>query len=173
FLAVRSRRTVVLAAAASGLFGASAVAAIAVFQHALQGPGGISIGLAIAFGLTEIILLVAGTASASLLVRLSQRSVQELRLQLCQEIMDSAARSLERIGPVRLQAALTDDVMMVSNAAQVVPTIFVNFAVLAGAFIYIGFLSPVALAFMIGAIAAGACMCRLPSRPGCAPPRRS
>src|SRR5215218_5545396 len=49
------------------------------------------------------------------------RTVFELRLQLCHRILVMPLRDLERLGPHRLFASLTEDAVAISNAFILIP----------------------------------------------------
>lgn len=158
----RSRAVVILAAVAGVLSGGATVAIIAILQRALlqQGAGGVR--LILAFVVAGLTVLVAGAVSSVLIVRLAQQSIQALRVELCGKILDTSLMRIEAIGPSRLLAALTDDVMVITNAVQTLPLLVVNVAIVIGALVYIGILSLLAMGAMLLVMAAGIALYRLP-----------
>jgi putative pyoverdin transport system ATP-binding/permease protein len=59
---------------------------------------------------------------------------------LSRRILGAPLRSLEELGPHRLLASLTDDIPTITNAFTFIPVLCINFAVLLGAMIYLGYL---------------------------------
>lgn len=163
-LASRSRPTVVAALLAGLVSGGATVALIAVLQSVLarlENPGA---GLLAGFVAAAVTVLLSGALSSVLLIRLAQRSIQGLRMELCRRILDSGMRRIETLGPARLQSALTDDVQIITNAVAGVPLLTINLAIVAGAFVYIGILSVKVLLGMLAVLAAGLVLYQLPVR---------
>ena len=91
-------------------------------------------------GLT-ILVLVSGSFSQFLLIDLAQDSVYQLRLSLSRRILAAPLRQLERLGPNRLLAVLTEDVQAISNTVFIIPFLCVDIAIIGGCLIYLGWLS--------------------------------
>ena len=75
--------------------------------------------------LCEVILLTR-LASQVLLCGLTVNSTSQLRLGLCRRIVESPLRHLEEIGDHRMLASLTNDVAVISQAMNGVPTLGIN-----------------------------------------------
>ncbi|WJV44938.1 cyclic peptide export ABC transporter [Streptomyces flavofungini] len=163
-LATRSRATVIAAVVAGLLSGGATVALIAVLQRVLERLDDPGTGLLAAFVAAAVTVMLAGAVSSILLIRLAQRSIQELRMELCRRILDSGMRRIERIGPARLQSALTDDVQIITSAVSSVPLLSMNGSIVIGAFVYIGVLSWKMLLGMVGVLAVGLLLYQLPVR---------
>ncbi|WP_405652573.1 cyclic peptide export ABC transporter [Streptomyces sp. RK9] len=163
-LATRSRTTVIAAVVAGLLSGGATVALIAVLQRVLERLDDPGTGLLAAFVAAALTVMLAGAVSSILLIRLAQRSIQELRMELCRRILDSGMRRIERIGPARLQSALTDDVQIITSAVSSVPLLSMNGSIVIGAFVYIGVLSWKMLLGMVGVLAVGLLLYQLPVR---------
>lgn len=163
-LATRSRATVTAALLAGLVSGGATVGLIAVLQSVLGRLGNPGTGLIVGFTAAAATVLLAGAVSSVLLIRLAQRSIQSLRMELCRRILDSGMRRIESIGPARLQSALTDDVQVITNAVASVPLLSINIAIVAGAFVYIGILSVKALLGMAAVLAVGLVLYQLPVR---------
>src|SRR6185369_10259438 len=88
--------------------------------------------------------------SQYLLAQFSQDTVARLRQDLVQQIMDVPLRKIEEIGPSRLMASLTDDVMIIAVAMLSIPAFAVNLAVLLGGALYLAWLSWNVLLVMAG-----------------------
>ncbi|MFF9773606.1 cyclic peptide export ABC transporter [Streptomyces sp. NPDC013978] len=163
-LAARSRATVIAALFAGLLSGAATVGLIAVLQQVLDRLDNPGVLLILSFVAAASTVLLAGAVSSILLIRLAQRTIQELRMELCRQILDSGMRRIERIGTARLQSALTDDVQVITGAVSGVPLLVMNSAIVIGAFVYIGLLSLKVLLGMVGVLALGLVLYQLPMR---------
>ncbi|MER5737230.1 MULTISPECIES: cyclic peptide export ABC transporter [unclassified Streptomyces] len=163
-LVSRSRATVIAALVAGLVSGAATVGLIAVLQRVLQRLDDPGTRLMAAFAAAAVTVLLAGAFSSVLLIRLAQRSIQELRMELCRRILDTGMRRIESIGPARLQSALTDDVQVITGAVSSVPLLSMNGAIVIGAFVYIGVLSLKMLLGMVVVLAVGLVLYQLPVR---------
>ncbi len=142
-------------AIASGLL-ASALAVLV--NQMLQSPGQPSHALMITFALLCAARLGAGIASQSLLVRISQRALHKLRLELCHRILSAPLRDLERLGTSQLLSVFTDDLSQIATAFINLPYALVNLIIIAGCLAYIGWLCLPLLAVLSLMIAAGGCL---------------
>jgi len=86
----------------------------------------------------------------------------DLRLRLCSQILATPLRHLEQLGTPRLLAALTDDVPAIAHAALILPVLCVNASLVIACLIYMGLLSPVLLAIVLGFMAVGIATYRIP-----------
>ncbi|MEU3430881.1 cyclic peptide export ABC transporter [Streptomyces gardneri] len=163
-LVSRSRATVIAALVAGLVSGAATVGLIAVLQRVLERLDDPGVRLIAAFTAAAVTVLLAGAVSSVLLIRLAQRSIQELRMELCRRILDSGMRRIESIGPARLQSALTDDVQVITGAVSSVPLLSMNGAIVIGAFVYIGVLSLKMLLGMVVVLVVGLVLYQLPVR---------
>jgi putative pyoverdin transport system ATP-binding/permease protein len=102
------------------------------------------------FAVLVLIILVNSILSQVLLINLSQDAVYRLRLRLSQGILSSELQHLEKLGPNRLLATLTDDVATLSSTVYAIPFICVDIAIIVGCLIYLGFLSTAVFAFTAG-----------------------
>lgn len=94
-------------------------------------------------------LLASNLVSRSLLTYISQEAVLDLRLGLCRKVLDAPLSDLEQTGAHRVIGALTEDIGAVTNALLEVPNFCINVTILAGCLIYLGWLSPTMLPFLI------------------------
>jgi putative pyoverdin transport system ATP-binding/permease protein len=97
--------------------------------------------LAPPFFLFCLLQLLSKTGSQLLLISLSQEMVCRLRIDLCRKVLLTPHRKLETLGKARLQAILTADITTVTQAAQMMPSVFGNSIVIAVCFGYIAWLS--------------------------------
>jgi putative pyoverdin transport system ATP-binding/permease protein len=154
FLLRSSRRMMVWAVVAGALSGITGAAMIGVINSALAAQqDGITAQMIAAFIALFLLSPLTRYASEILLLRLTLRAVYELRLELSQRILQMPLRSLESLGPAKLLVALTDDITSISLALADLPSILINGTIIAGCFIYMGWLSPklllVSLLFLV------------------------
>ena len=140
---------IILAGLISGL---SNTLLIATINSTLNRTGTPASDLLLIFLALCLAIAVARFLSAAVLVRLMQRVMVSLRLDLCSKILSAPLRQLEQLGAHRLLVSFTDDVPHIADAFIVVPLLCMNLAILLGCLIYLCWLSPlllvVALAFM-------------------------
>jgi putative pyoverdin transport system ATP-binding/permease protein len=159
---------IALAAMLSGGFNAGL---IAVVNLALQGPRSTASSLlgqtiagpgplATAFLLLGLGKLATSTASQLLLACFSQQTVAELRNDLVHTVLQVELRTMERLGPARITATLSEDVTYVAAGLQGVPALAVNAAQVAGGAIYLAWLSCKVLLAMGGLLLVGAVVYR-------------
>ena len=156
-----------LSALAGALSGVTSVALIAVLSEALASERRWS-AAALLWSFVALLLAVPLTRLLSdyLLVRLGQKAVLDLRLGLSRNILAAPLRRIEALGPHRLLVALTDDITAVTVAIADLPTIFVNFALIAGCLIYLGWRSPLLLVALLVVMALGMGVYRIGVRGG-------
>ena len=90
--------------------------------------------------------LVAGKVASQVVARLllnrfTQRTLMDLCRDLSRKVLATPLRHLEHVGIPRILATLTDDVAGLGRAAQNIPTLAINVAILIGCSIYLGWLS--------------------------------
>jgi putative ATP-binding cassette transporter len=161
FLMSRSRRTVLLALLVGVVGGGSNMALIALINAALRG-GRPTANLIWGFVGLCITLPLAKFTAEVLLTGLGQGALLQLRLQLSRQIVAAPLRYLEEVGPHRLLAALVEDVPVVTNALLALPILCINVAVIAAGLVYMGWLSPPLLAFVLLFISLGVIIYQLP-----------
>src|SRR5215213_1669845 len=135
-----SRRTAILAILAGIISGASSTGMLAVINASLRGNGPSRGKLIVAFIALCLLLPLARFTSESLLIRLGQGALLELRMRLCRQILATPLRRLEEFGAPRLMSSLTDDIPTITNALLAIPLLCINVAVLNGGLIYLGWL---------------------------------
>jgi putative ATP-binding cassette transporter len=142
------------------LGGLSNTALIAVINSRLHGGTARSllwafIGLCVAMPLARLI-------SSLLLIRLSQKSILEVRLQLGRKILQAPLADLEKTGPHRLLNVLTDDVSTIAGALTSLPLFVMQLSVVIGCLVYLGWLSWVGLLVVLGFMIVGVLTYQLP-----------
>ncbi|MGD0897343.1 MAG: cyclic peptide export ABC transporter [Thermoguttaceae bacterium] len=148
FLLRASWRVALLAGLIGALSGAASAALVALISYALRGPDPSSAVLIELFAALCAVILLTRVVSQVLLCRLTANCTSQLRLGLCRRILESPLRHLEEIGDHRMLAALTNDVAVVSQALNGVPSLGINLVVLISGAVYLGTLS---LSLMAGA----------------------
>jgi putative ATP-binding cassette transporter len=140
FVVRHARRTFALALLAGVLSGAANVAFLAVINRALRG-GSAAEALLWGFAGLCLALPVTRFISESLLARFGQGALFDLRMQLGRQVLATPLSHLEGIGPHKLLAAFTDDLVAITNALLIIPVISINVAVVLCALFYMGWLS--------------------------------
>lgn len=125
------------------LSGATSALLIALVHMAMDPSASVSIFMVSSFIALCIVMPVSRIISQVLLVKLSQRAVRELRLQLSRRVVTTPLRTLEELGAHRITATLTDDVTAISAGLTSIPMILIQATVVIACLVYIGYLSPV------------------------------
>jgi putative ATP-binding cassette transporter len=146
---------VVLVALTGMISGVINIALLALMNNALNRTQATSGAAILTFALLCILLPLFRFISEYLLIHLSAGAVFELRMQLSRSILAAPLRLLEELGTHRLLATLTDDMPMISNALSSSPLICMHLAIVAGSLVYLGWLSPVGLLWVLIFITVG------------------
>lgn len=117
---------------------------------------------ATAFFVLCVLVLASSALSMTLLSRLAQANLYNLRLWLSRRILAAPFQRLQSLGPHRLMAALTDDIGSAVDALDTLPTLFIAGSTLLAIFIYLGFLSPDLLLLVLLFLVFGIVTFRLP-----------
>ena len=150
----KARLTFFLIVLLGTLGGLSNTALIAVINERLSGDRPQSWLLA-AFGVLCLLMPLSRFFSNILLIRLTQRSVYAVRMQLSRDILRAPMKQLERIGSARLLASLTDDVGAISGALVSIPLFCMYITIVAGCLGYMAWLSPLGLGIVVGFMIVG------------------
>jgi len=161
---VQRPRLLVVCIAASGILaGVASTGLLAVINVLLNDDaahrylaGWIFLGLCLLLPLTRF-------TSNYLLVRLSQGVNFDLRVRLSRRILAAPLRRLEELGAGRLLATLTDDIQVITAALTQVPTFFLQFTVVVGCLVYMGWLSPELLMVVLAGVVFGVLSYELPA----------
>ena len=140
FLFKKSRGIVIAAIVASILSGMASSMLIGLSHRALTTREASSIWLVLSFAGLCVLYPLSRVVAEVLLVYLSQKVVFDLRAQFIRQMMETPLRKLEEIKTHRIMAALTDDVGSLSSGLATVPVLFLQFSVLLGCVIYLGYL---------------------------------
>jgi putative ATP-binding cassette transporter len=109
-----------------------------------------------------VLLLLARFTSELLLTKLGQEAMFASRMNLCQQILATPLRHLERLGPARLLTTLTEDIPTITGIVNVVPVICVNAALVIGCLVYMATLSWLLFALTMGFMVLGIAGYQLP-----------
>lgn len=147
----RSSWLSIFAALIAGIIsGLSSAVLIALINSALSGHFEYAALLWQFAGLCAVVLLSA-SLSFSLVNRLSQKAIYELRVRISRLILITPYACLQQLGKPALLANLTEDITSISNAYQLFPVLCINAAIVAGCMAYLGWLSW-RLALILGGI---------------------
>lgn len=141
FLYQASRGMSLLVALAGFLSGVLSAGLVAIINTALHHEGITSKTLVLGFAALALGKIGTNALSQAFLLRFAQRTVLELCLDLCKKITAAPFRHLEIVGPSRILATLTDDVLVIAGAIQIIPSLAINLAVLVGCSVYLAWLS--------------------------------
>ena len=136
-----SRRTLIFALIAGVLSGASSVLLLGLINAVLsQSSYSLTTLIALYAGLS-VVFLGSNIVAQLLLVRIAQGAIFEMRMHLSRRILAAPLRDLEQLGAHRLLAALTDDVLDISNALLNIPLVCVYVAVVVVCILLLAWLS--------------------------------
>jgi len=141
FFARFSWPVVVIACLIGVVSGSCNIYLIGLINSALHDRSNITIGRTATFVGLCLIILSANIASQISLVRLGQRTVFELRMQLCRQILRVPLRQLEILGSHRLLGVLTEDVAALTNFGGQIPVYCMCCAIILGCLVYLASLS--------------------------------
>ncbi len=115
------------------------------------------------FGLCFLVLL-SGALSVTLLSRMAQANLCNLRLWLTRRILTASLRHLQICGAHRLMAALTDDLSSIVTAQEALPMLFIASSTLITGLLYLGFLSLRLLLLVLAFLVFGVISYQLPQQ---------
>lgn len=144
FLLRYSPRFVVMAIIASIFSGLANTALLAIIHQATSNMDQITQLLVMGFVVMTILLPVFRVVSEVLLVRLTQNAVKDLRIHLSRQILRAPLRELEKHGSNKLIAALTNDILILANALNQLPTFCMHLTVVISCLSYLIWLNWIA-----------------------------
>jgi putative pyoverdin transport system ATP-binding/permease protein len=144
------------AAVAAGLVsGAAGAGLIVLVNTALHRPDLSRSMLVAGFGGLVVIKVLSQALARLWLNRFAQATLASLCRDLSRRVLTTPLRHLEHVGIPRILVTLTDDVAWLGWAAQNVPTVAMNAAVLLGCAAYLGWLSWPTLLVVTGFVGIG------------------
>lgn len=157
-----SRTMIAIAVVASFLAGVGYTMLIALIKRALEGGLLFQTGLAWSFVALCLGIPILGFASQMVLLYLTSNASYELRIQLSRRILAAPLQQLEKLGPHRLLATVTQDIGSVIELVNVLPQMLTQLAMMLGCIVYLGWLSWKLLLVMLGFMAIGLITHQLP-----------
>ncbi len=144
----------VLSAVCSAVAGLATTALLVEINYALNHASSIHKS-ALAFCILMLLALSFRSVAGLQLASLGQSSLFHLRRDLTRRIMATSFRTLESVGPSRILAVLTDDVLAITNFVANGPVLCTNVAILCACLGYLAFLSWQMLGVVLGFMVAG------------------
>ncbi|HWU87988.1 MAG TPA: cyclic peptide export ABC transporter, partial [Kofleriaceae bacterium] len=141
FLLSKSRRVLAASVVLGLVTGATSAGMIWLVSDLLSHSFASSPALLAAFAGCGVLLMASRVGFMAVLGRLHQGAIFELRIQLAREILATSLRRLEEVGASRVHAALTADLIAVSEALRILPYFCIHIATCAGSLIYLAWLS--------------------------------
>jgi putative pyoverdin transport system ATP-binding/permease protein len=148
FLLRSSLRTVIVATIAGAVAGATGIGLIALIQIELARESFAPATVVWAFAALCVISAIARVTGQIGMVRLGQRAVSDLSLQIVRRALKLPLRAFEAIDTSGMLSVLTEDIILIANASTGIPHLCINAPILIACLIYIGWLSP--LIFVCG-----------------------
>ena len=157
-----SRTMTVFAVITSFLAGVGYTMLIALIKKALA-DGALTQGKLIwTFVVLCAVIPICGFASQLILLYLTSQASYELRIQLSRQILSAPLQQLEKLGPHRLLATVTQDISSVIELVTVLPQMLTQAAMMIGSVIYLAWLSWKLLLVMLGFMLIGLLTHQLP-----------
>jgi putative ATP-binding cassette transporter len=166
FILRRSPGSITLAVVTGIICGASNILLLAFFTTALKQNDYNNAKTIFAFFGLCLLLPIARFISESVLVRLSQSFLYDLRMQFSRRILAAPLRVLEGLGVAPLLSVLTDHIPVITGTVVLFPSLFINGAVVLSGLIYLGWLSGRVLLLTMGFMLVGIIIYQLPALKG-------
>lgn len=157
-----ARLRIAIIAVAGIISGVASTGMIALVTQILTGLGDRTALLTGLFITLCVVLPVFRFFSQMLLIDLSQKSLLQLRLRLARSILSAPLRHLEKVGPHRLLATLTNDIGVLVDSMAQIPILFMHTTIVLCCLGYMGWLSWLVLLEIAGFIVLGMVTYQLP-----------
>jgi len=141
--------------------GAASAALIMVIHQALTSTQQSKGTLGLKFAGLCLLVIVCTIASRVILVRFTEESCYNLRVELSERILAAPLRHLESVGIDRLLVALKQDISQVSTVLTTIPSLVTNITVVLYCLVYLSWLSPKLLLILFAFLALGIVINRL------------
>jgi putative pyoverdin transport system ATP-binding/permease protein len=156
FLLQRSRSALLLAIFCGLLSGAMNSALLAVVNFAISGRSSISRTVLLEYFVVFWMLApITRVISEVTLIRLGQRAIFALRVELSQQILNIPLRNMEELGTHRILPVLTDDIPNITNMVSIVPIVCINASVVLSCLGYMAWMNSRLLFGVIGCMLIG------------------
>ncbi|HEY5884065.1 MAG TPA: cyclic peptide export ABC transporter [Pyrinomonadaceae bacterium] len=136
-----SRSMLIVAIASSFLAGAGYTLLVALIKQILTDGSFTQTTTLWIFIALCIVIPVFGFVSQYILLDLTSRAAYQLRSQLSRQILSAPMRQLEKLGPHRLLATITEDIGNVIDLVTILPQMLTQLAMMVGCLVYLGWLS--------------------------------
>lgn len=164
FLLSKSRRVIAASVVLGLVSGAASAGLIWLISDLLSHSFASSPATLAAFAGCGVVLMVTRIGFMAVLGRLQQGAIFDLRTQLSREILATSLRRLEEVGASRVHAALTADIIAISEALRILPYLFINITTCVGCLGYLAWLSWPTFLALIGFGALGVLSYWFPTR---------
>lgn len=162
FLVRQSKVMVITAIIVGILNGAASTGLLSLISYSLNINGIERNALVGYFVLLCVASAVFRIVSEMIFIKLGQESVLKLRIRLSRQILALPLAKIEELGAARLTVALTEDIFAITNAATLIPVMFINFSLVIGSMIYLIWLSPTVFLMVLGFIIFGIISYQIP-----------
>jgi putative ATP-binding cassette transporter len=137
---------VIVAAVSGAVAGVTGIALIALIQLELAREWSRPTALVWPFAALCLVAASARVIGQIGIVKLAQRSVEDLALHIVRRTLELPLRAFETIDTSGLLAALTEDIVIIASALVGIPYLCINVPIVCACLVYIGWLSPLILA---------------------------
>jgi len=137
FLAKRSLLSLLIAVIAGLAAGICTTALLVLVNSALSRGGGMPLRIAMMFAGLCVLTPAFRSVSQLLLIRVTQKSIAELRISLSRQILGVPLRKLEEFGVARILAVLTEDIGTITNLVANLPILVIDAAIVFACLAYL------------------------------------
>jgi putative ATP-binding cassette transporter len=111
-----------------------------------------------------VVIFILGTSAISKIImeRVAANVASELRLDICERLARASVAAVERAGPGRIMAVLSEDMPSIVAAGRLFPALLSNLATLMGMLAYLAYLNFGAFWLVLKAIAVGVLTYQVP-----------
>jgi len=115
------------------------------------------------FVLAVFLILLTKGISQFLMERVAVSVTADLRMSMYRRLLQAPVAEVERVGPSRFMAILTEDVPWIIAGGRLFPTMLSNLATLAGMLGYLAYLNAQAFWFVVQALVVGSVTYQIPA----------
>lgn len=148
------------AAALIILGSAATVYALQIIGSALSLDGPTPWSMGVLFALACIVLITTRIVSRLLVDWLAMRAISRIRYNLTRNLLKLPLEKVEELGTPKIMALIFDDIVRIGAGLSGLPGVIGNVIVLAGALIYLGFISLVGLGALLVVLVIGVAIYR-------------
>ncbi|MFG6107722.1 cyclic peptide export ABC transporter [Leptothoe sp. EHU-05/26/07-4] len=163
-LLMRSSWKFLSLAIVAGIVSGMSTAALLSAMNAQLNQSSSSLLLVLSFTGLCFLRFLSNVVAQVMLIRLSQKSILNLRLQVCRQILTTSLYHLEQLGTPRLLVALTDDIQSIAATVLILPNLCISVAISLCCAVYLYWLSPTVFALSAAFLGLGIISYQLPAR---------